>query len=164
MRYLTKQVEHIMAAGPAVNYPTTNYAKKSVVRHFPAVGRVLMGVLFFLSGLNGLLNLLPPPATQLPDKAQAFVAALMNTGYMFPLIMATQLLAGALLLANRFVPMALVLIAPFIVNSVAFHVFLEPSGLPMALVVLALELYLACTYRQAYRPMLAMRSTATGVK
>jgi hypothetical protein len=151
-----------MASGTALTLQITTYTTRSIVRSCPAVGQVLMGGLFFLFGLNGLLNLLPPPKTALPEGAMAFVGALMNTGYMFPLIMATQLVVGVLLLANRFVPLALVLIAPFIVNSIAFHVFLEPSGLGMALVVLALELYLAWSYRQAYRSILTMRATAGG--
>jgi hypothetical protein len=119
---------------------------------------VLLGLLFFVSGLNGFLNFLPQPSAPLPQSAVAFVGALMNTGYMFPLIMATQLIVGALLLANRFVPLALTLLAPFIVNSIAFHLFLEPSGRPMALVVLLLELYLAWTYRAAFRPILTPRA------
>jgi hypothetical protein len=62
---------------------------------------------------------------------------------------------GAGLVLNRFVPLALALFAPFIVNSILFHVFLERTGLPMATVFLALELYLAWSYRSAYRTMLA---------
>ncbi|HEY9249715.1 MAG TPA: DoxX family protein, partial [Rariglobus sp.] len=58
---------------------------------------------------------------------------------------------------NRFVPLALALFAPFIVNSIAFHVFLERSGLPVAGVFLAFELYLAWAYRAAFRPMLAAK-------
>ena len=62
------------------------------------------------------------------------------------------------LLANRFVPLALVVFFPFMVNSVAFHVFLEWSGLPMAMVFLALNLYLAWVHRAAYRPLLTARA------
>jgi len=83
----------------------------------------------------------------------------MKTGYMMPLIFGTQLIVGALLLANRFVPLALALIAPFLVNALAFHLFLEPSGRPVVLAFLALEIYLAWAYRKAYCPMLAMRVT-----
>ena len=68
-----------------------------------------------------------------------------------------MLVAGTLLLINRFVPLALSLFAPFVVNSLAFHIFLEHSGLPMAAVFAGLELYLAWTYRAAFRPMLAAR-------
>ena len=122
--------------------------------------RVLMGLVFFASGLAGVLNLTPQPSTPLAEGAAAFAGALMKTGYMMPLIFGTQLGVGVLLLANRFVPLALALLAPFVVNSVAFHVFLERSGLPIALVVLALEMYLAWAYRKAYRPMLAFHAIA----
>jgi hypothetical protein len=132
---------------------------KSFARHLTSAARVLMGLLFFVSGLAGLLNLTPQPSTPLAEGAAAFAGALMKTGYMMPLIFGTQLIVGALLLANRFVPLALALLAPFVVNSVAFHVFLERSGLPIALAVLILEIYLAWAYRKVYRSMLAMRAT-----
>ena len=82
----------------------------------------------------------------------------MKTDYMHALIFGTQVTAGALLLLNRFVPLALALIAPVVVNIVAFHLFLAPSGIPMAAVVLALEAYLAWSYRESFRPMLAWRA------
>jgi len=132
---------------------------KSFTRYLPAAARILMGLPFFAGGLAGLLNLTPQPSTPLPEGAAAFAGALMKTGYMMPLIFWTQLVVGALLLVNRFVALALALIAPFIVNSVAFHVFLERSGLPIALAFLAVEIYLAWAYRRAYRSMLAMRVT-----
>jgi hypothetical protein len=148
------------AAYPAA-VTTTAKPTKSFTRHLPAIARVLMGLPLFVFGLNGLLNFLPQPTAPMPEGAMAFAGALMNTGYMFPLIAVTQLIVGALLLANRFVPLALALFAPFIVNSIAFHVFLEPSGRPMALVFLAFELYLAWSYRAAYRSMLAARVATT---
>ena len=144
----------VMVQIPVVRTRTAS----KIVDLLPAGARALLGLLFFVSGLNGFLNFLPQPSTPLPAGATAFAGALMNTGYMFPLIMATQLLVGTLLLLNRFVPLALALLAPFIVNSIAFHIFLEPSGRPMALIVLAFELYLAWTYRRAFRPMLAARA------
>jgi uncharacterized membrane protein YphA (DoxX/SURF4 family) len=135
--------------------PTT----MSLARHLPTVARILMGLPFLISGLNGLLHFLPEPSVVLPEGAAAFANALVKTGYMMPLIFGTQLIVGALLLANRFVPLALALIAPFIINAVAFHLFLEPSGRPIVLAFLALEIYLAWAYRKAFRPMLAMRAT-----
>lgn len=133
--------------------------EKSFARHFPTAARVLLGLLFFASGVANFLNVVPQPT--LPEGPAAFAGALEKSGYMMPLIFGTQLVVGTLLLANRFVPLALALLAPFIVNSVAFHAFLERSGLPIALVVLALEIYLAWAYRKAYRGMLAMK-TAPG--
>ena len=130
---------------------------KSVVRHLPTAARVLMGALFLFSGVLGLL-VAPQPTPGLPAGALAFAAALAKTGYMMPLVSAAEAIVGLLLLANRFVPLALALLAPVVVNIFAFHLFLEPGGRPIAVVVCALELYLAWGYRGAYRPMLAMRA------
>lgn len=130
---------------------------ESWTRHLPAAARILMGLPLLLFGLNAFLNFIPPPSTPLAEGAAAFVGALMQSGYMMPMIGATQLMVGLFLVSNRFVPLALALFAPFIVNSIAFHLFLEPSGLPMAAVFLVLELYLVWVYRAAYRPMLAAR-------
>ena len=117
-----------------------------------------MGLPFFIGGLNWFFKFFPEPNPQMPEGAAAFLGALMKSGYMMNLIMGTQLIVGTLLLLNRFVPLALALIAPFLVNAMAFHVFLERSGLPFASIFLALELYLAWSYRNAFRPMLAMRA------
>jgi putative oxidoreductase len=140
----------LATAGPA-DVP----AKKSSL--VTTIVRYLLGLPLVVFGLNGFLNFIPPPETPMPEKAMAFAGALFNSGYMMQLIGATLLIVGVLLVLNRFVPLALALFAPFIVNSVAFHIFLERSGLPMAIVFLALELYLAWAYRNAFRPMLAAR-------
>lgn len=132
---------------------------KSLSRYFVAAARILMGLTFVVFGLNGFLHFMPEPTTGMPEGAKEFIGALMKTGYMFPMIMGTQLLVGVLLLLNRFVPLALALLAPVVVNIVAFHLFLAPSGLVIALVVLVLELYLAWAYRKSYCPMLAARTT-----
>lgn len=135
----------------------SNPAPKSFTRLIPVIVRILMGLPLFLFGLNAFLHFIPEPKVVLPPDVMAFVTALKDSGYMLQLIGATHLIVGALLLANRFVPLALALFAPFMVNSVAFHLCLERSGLPMALVFAGFELYLAWVYRAAFRPMLAAR-------
>jgi hypothetical protein len=112
-----------------------------------------MGLAFLVFGLNGFLHFMPEPKQQMPE----FAIAMAKTGYMFQLVMGTQLLVGVLLVLNLFVPLALALIAPVIVNIVAFHIFLQPSGIVPGLVLAVLELYLAWSYRSAYRSMLAPR-------
>lgn len=131
------------------------------LRRTVTVVRVLMGLAYLVFGLNGFLKFLPEPEVAMPEGAAAFAGALFNSGYMFPLIFCTQTLVGALLVVNRFVPLALVLLAPFLVNALAFHVFLERSGLPVVLVFVALEGFLAWSYRAAYRSLLTAR-TAPG--
>lgn len=125
----------------------------------PAIARIAMGLMFLVFGLNGFLHFIPQPKGAMPEAATAFFGGLIQTGYMSPLIFGTQTLVGALLLINRFVPLALALIAPVVVNIIAFHLFLAPSGIGPGMVVLALELYLAWSYRKLYRPMLAFRSS-----
>jgi uncharacterized membrane protein YphA (DoxX/SURF4 family) len=122
------------------------------------VARVLLGLAFFVFGLNGFLHFIPmPPKTGAPA---AFMHALMATGYLFTLVKCTEVVSGALLLAGRFVPLALALLAPVLVNIVAFHLFLDSAGLAIPLVLLALELYLAFAYWNAYRPMLHANARA----
>lgn len=133
----------------------------SLTRFLPAIARVLLGAPLIVFGLNGFLEFIPPPPEPLPEGAMAFLGALVQTGYMMQLIAVTHLTVGVLLLVNRFVPLALALFAPFMVNSIAFHGFLEPSGLPMAIGFLVLELYLVWRYRDAYRPMLRARASVT---
>jgi len=117
-----------------------------------SAARYALGAIFFVFGLNGFLQFLPAPP--MPEAAGRFAMALFGTGYMFPLIKATEIVAGLLLLSGRFVPLALALLAPVVVNIVAFHAFLAPAGLAVPILVLAAELYLAWSYRDAFAPML----------
>ncbi len=137
--------------------PTAVSGTPSFTRFIPIVARILMGLMFFVFGLNGFLEFIPPPPTPMPEASMAFAGALMATGYMMPMIKGVEVLCGLLLLANRFVPLALTLLAPVIVNIVAFHVFLAPMGLVMTIIIALLEIYLAWAYRDAFRPMLAAR-------
>jgi hypothetical protein len=72
---------------------------------------------------------------------------------MFPLIKGVEVIAGVLLLAGRYVPLALTLLAPVVVNIIAFHLFLEPSSIAVPLVAAGLGSYLAWTERAAYAPL-----------
>jgi len=141
-----------------MSIPADSTKPRSFTRFGPIIARVLLGLPLFASGLFGLLNLTPQPTTPLPESAMAFVEALTKSGYMLQVIFITQLIVGALLLVNRFVPLALILFAPFIVNAMAFHIFLLREGLPMAAVFLILELYLAWQYRDSYVTVLKARA------
>jgi hypothetical protein len=117
-----------------------------------ALARILLGLVFTVFGLNGLLHFLPQPP--LSGTAAQFTGGLAVSGYFFPLLAATETLAGLALLTRRFVPLALIVLAPIIVNIVAFHVFVEPAGLLVAVLVVGLEVFLAWSYRAAFRPVL----------
>jgi hypothetical protein len=130
---------------------------KAISRHLPTGARVLLGLIFFVFGLNGFLHFIPNPPDPPPPVVTAFVGGLMGTGYFFPLLESLEVICGVLLLSNRFVALALAVLAPIVVNIVAFHAVLLPVGIPLAAVVLTLELFLAWSYRAVYRPMLAAR-------
>jgi uncharacterized membrane protein YphA (DoxX/SURF4 family) len=119
--------------------------------------RILLGLIFFvLGGLNGFFQFLPMPTP--PPEAGAFFGALMATGYFLPFLKITELVVGALLLANLFVPLVLTVLAPIVVNIVLFHLFLDPAGSALAIIILALEIYLAYSYRDSYKGVLARKA------
>ncbi|HTF33208.1 MAG TPA: hypothetical protein VK714_05835 [Myxococcota bacterium] len=119
------------------------------------IARILLGLIFVVFGLNGFLHFLPQPP--MPDAAKSFFGGLAATGYMLPLLFAAQMLGGGLILLGM-VPLGLLILAPVIVNIIAFHVFLAPDGLPLALVVAGLELFLAWAHREAYAALFGLHS------
>lgn len=121
-----------------------------------AAARILLGLVFFVFGLNGFLHFIP--MQPLGGAAAQFMGGLAASRYLLPLLFGTQTLAGLALLIGRFVPLALTALAPVIVNIVAFHVWLAPSGLVVALFVAALEIFLAWSHREAFRSVLRARS------
>jgi len=117
--------------------------------------RVLLGAFLAFGSLNFWFHLVPEP--EMPLAAQNFFSALAQTGYFLPLLKATELIVAIALLANRFVPLALVVLAPITVNIVLFHVVLAPAELAAAVILLALHLGLAWSRRQSYRELLRSR-------
>jgi uncharacterized membrane protein YphA (DoxX/SURF4 family) len=117
-----------------------------------AILQRVLGFIFLAFGLNGFVQFIPQ--MPMPNMALEFFVGLAATHYMLPLLFITQAVCGALLLVGLFVPLALALLAPVIVNIFLFHVFLAPAGLPVAIIVVALEVYLAWAYRDAFAPML----------
>jgi uncharacterized membrane protein YphA (DoxX/SURF4 family) len=134
---------------------TTTTATPSRAAHYGLVAvRVLMGLAFFVFGLDGFVHFFPAPDPgSMPAGASALSSAFAASGYLMKLVKGTELVVGALLLANRFVPLALILLAPVTVNIVLFHAFLAPSGVGLGLVLVVLQLLLAYQHRAAYAPL-----------
>jgi putative oxidoreductase len=117
-----------------------------------AIARVLLGTIFVVFGLNYFLHFIPLPPPR--GDAATFMSALAGSGYLMELVHIIEVLGGIALLANRFVPLTLAILAPIIVNIAAFHARYAPSGLPLAILLVVLEFYLAWSYRRAFAPML----------
>jgi hypothetical protein len=99
------------------------------------IARYLLGFIFLVFGLNGFLHFIPmPPPTGL---AGQYMGALYVSHYLV-FIFLLQLLPGILLLANRFVPLAVTLLGPVVVNILCYHAFMDHSGLPLAVIVVIL--------------------------
>ena len=118
-----------------------------VMRTASVVARYLTGVIFLVMGLNGFLNFipLPPPG----GVAGQFMGALYVSHYLW-VIFAFQVIAGVLLLVNRYVPLAVAVLAPIIVNILTFHASMAPNGLPLALFVAVLWALIFVDVRQAF--------------
>ena len=115
------------------------------MKYLIVIVRVLLGLVFVVFGSNAFLKFMPMP--EIPGQAGAFMTALMSSGYMY-VIAVLQVLGGlCLLLGARFVPLGLTLLGPVIVNIVLYHLFLDASGMPIAIVVAALALFLLWIYR-----------------
>ena len=120
------------------------------------IARILLGLVFLVFGINGFLNFLNtgPAPTGL---AGQFLGALILSHYYW-VVAALQIAGGALLLVNRFVPLALVLLGPIIVNIICFHVFMNPSGAPPAAVVTVLWLIVFYRNRQHFSGIFVQRA------
>lgn len=121
------------------------------------VSRILLGLMFFVFGLNGFLQFMPQLA--MPKAAVQFMGALVQSGYMMPIVFSVQLFAGIALLANRFVPLALILLVPVIVNTIGFHLSLAPARIMPGIIAAVLNLYLLVAYLPTYKPVLSYKKT-----
>jgi putative oxidoreductase len=110
--------------------------------------RIVLGLVFLLSGLNHLIAFIPMPP--LSGAAGQFMQGLQQSRYLFPLMGIVEVGAALLLLSGRMVPLALTVLAPIVINVAAFHLVLAPQGLPIVVVLLAAEGGLAYAYRERF--------------
>ncbi len=120
------------------------------------VARILLGLIFVVFGLNGFLYFLPmgPMPSGL---AGQFIGALVQSHYQL-VVAGLQVVGGALLLVNRYVPLALVILGPVIVNIFLFHAFMAPSGLPLAIVVIILWVIVFYRHREYFSGIFTQRT------
>lgn len=114
------------------------------------IARILMGAIFLILGLNGFLQFLPAPPIAGP--AGQFLGSMMSTHYTW-MVSGVQVLAALMLLANRYVPLALLLLAAELVNILTFHITMMPAGLPLPLVVTLLWFIVAWPLRTYFAPL-----------
>ena len=118
------------------------------------VARILLGLIFLVFGLNGFLNFLHAPIP--PGPAGQFVALLGPTIYM-QFVSLVQVVGGLLLLSGQFIPLALILLGPVIVNILLFHISLQPAGLPPGLLAAVLWFIIFFGVRRAFAGVFVQR-------
>lgn len=116
------------------------------------VARYFLGAVFFVFGLNGFFHFIQLPP--MPTEAGEFLGAMVKTGYLMTLVKVTEVVCGALLLAGVYVPLALVMLTPVVVNIFLFHAFLTPPKDAVGSVIfLAVHLFLVWQYRAHYKSL-----------
>lgn len=123
------------------------------------LSRYVLGLIYFVFGLNGFFNFIPAPAA-MPEAAMGFINGLMSSGYFFPFLKGTEVLGGALLLSGFAAPLALVVLAPITLNILLFHTILTPGiqNAIMPVAMLVLHLLAASKYCDLYRPLFTRRN------
>ncbi|MNJ91278.1 hypothetical protein D3C87_89280 [compost metagenome] len=122
--------------------------------------RIVLGLMFFVFGLNGFLDFIPKPPS-IPEGAMNFMTAMAGTGYFFPVLKATETICGILLLTGFAAPLALIILAPIMIQIVLFHSFLTPGleNLVMPVIMVALHITAATAYWHLYRPLFKRNPT-----
>jgi len=128
---------------------------------FAVVGaRVLLGLIFVVFGLNGFFNFIPAP--ELSESAGALMGAFVTTGYFMIVVKLVEVISGLMILTGKYLPLGLILLAPVSVHILFFHIFLDQAGLPMAIFIIVMQLFLAWAYRDSYRGVLQANAKPTG--
>jgi uncharacterized membrane protein YphA (DoxX/SURF4 family) len=114
---------------------------------------LLLGLIFINSGLNKFFNYMPMPK-DMPEKMMKVMGAFMEIGWLFPLIAVAEITGGVLFITNKFRALGAIILFPVLVGILLTHIFIEPSGLPLAIVLLLIEFWVIIENREKYLPMI----------
>jgi len=121
------------------------------VKVVSTIARYLLGIIFLTFGLNGFLHFIPlPPPTGV---AAQFLGAIVVSRF-YVVLFLLQIVPALLLLANRYVPLALTMLGAIVFNILCIHIFMAPAGLPLALLVTTLWFLTAWSVRSSFAPIL----------
>ncbi|WP_432672253.1 DoxX family membrane protein [Flavobacterium sp. SM2513] len=113
---------------------------------FTKITRILLGIILLISGLNKILKIIPTPADNL-------IESFGQVDYIFPVVAALEVIIAILLLSNKWVAFALVLLVPLSLNILLFHIYLNFQGILPAILVATLNGILLYKQRRQYAPL-----------
>jgi putative oxidoreductase len=119
---------------------------------------LLFGLMFINSGLNKFFNYMPVPK-DLPDGLIKVMTAFMEVKWLMPLIAIAEIVGGLLVITNKYRALGAIIIFPVMIGIVLTHIIYAPSGLPVALVLLAIDLWIIIENREKYLPMVTTART-----
>jgi uncharacterized membrane protein YphA (DoxX/SURF4 family) len=114
---------------------------------------LLFGLIFINSGLNKFFNYMPMPK-DMPEKMMKVMGAIMEIGWLFPLIAVAEITGGVLFITNKFRALGAIILFPVLVGILLTHILIAPSGLPIAIVLWGIELWVIIENREKYLPMI----------
>jgi uncharacterized membrane protein YphA (DoxX/SURF4 family) len=114
---------------------------------------ILFGMMFINSGLNKFFNYMPMP-TDMPENMMKVMTAFMEIGWLMQLIAVAEIAGGLLFITNKFRALGAIIIFPIMIGILLTHITVAPSGLPVALVLLAIEIWVIIENREKYLPMI----------
>jgi uncharacterized membrane protein YphA (DoxX/SURF4 family) len=120
------------------------------------IARVLLGLPFLIFGLNHFFPVIPHPP--MDGVALDFMMGLTKVGYFWPLLRGLEVLIGIALISGRFVPLALAVLAPISLHIFLFHAFILAANLPLAIIILALHIFLIVKYGNYYKQIFTLKS------
>lgn len=123
------------------------------------VARYLSGLIFVVFGLNGFLNFIHQPPPSNPLAIQFFIAV--SASHYMAVVYLAQIIGGVLLLAGRFVPLALAILAPVLVNILDYHITMDPGGIGLGLFATILWVIAFLPYRSSFAQIFQQRPPET---
>jgi putative oxidoreductase len=114
---------------------------------------LLFGLMFINSGLNKFFHYMPMPK-DLPENLMRLMKAFMEIGWLFPLIAVAEIVGGVLFITNKYRALGAIIIFPVLTGILLTHLLIDPSGLPIALVLSAIEIWVIIENREKYLPMI----------
>lgn len=118
---------------------------------FTKIIRFLLALILIIIGFNKFLNFIP--ISEAPGDASEFMGSLQTTGYILPFLGAIEIFIGLLLLANKWVAFAVLLLSPISINILLYHVFLDIPTIGPALVVAVINFILIYKFWPKYKPL-----------
>lgn len=117
--------------------------------------RFILGLIFTVFGFNYFVPFIPHP--EITGDGLLYMVGLTKAGYFWPLLRGLELICGIALLSNRFVPLALAVLAPITIHIFLFHAFLMPANLIMAIIMLVAHILLVKANWNIFKPLFAKK-------